>query len=69
MIKRIIKLNERQLNKIVKSLIKEMYLEKKKRFRYQKGKFLTNNINYFRWTQAWAYYSLSLYNNKLNEKN
>ena len=57
------------LNKIVKSLIKEMYLEKKKRFRYQKGKFLRNNINYFRWTQAWAYYSLSLYNNQLNEKN
>ena len=57
------------LNKIVKSLIKEMYLDKKKRFSYQKGKFLRNNINYFRWTQAWAYYSLSLYNNISNEKN
>jgi len=57
------------LNKIVKSLIKEMYLDKKKRFSYQKGKFLRNNINYFRWTQAWAYYSLSFYNNQLNEKN
>ena len=57
------------LNKIVKSLIKEMYLDKKKRFSYQKGKFMRNNINYFRWTQAWAYYSLSLYNNISNEKN
>jgi len=46
-----------------------MYLDKKKRFSYQKGKFLRNNINYFRWTQAWAYYSLSFYNNQLNEKN
>jgi len=56
-------------DKIVNSLIENMYLIKNKRFRYQKGKYLSNNINYFRWTQAWAYYSLSLYNNKINEKN
>ena len=57
------------LNIIVKSLIKEMYIESEKRFRYQKGKFFSNNINYLRWTQAWAYYSLCKYNNLLNEKN
>ena len=57
------------LNIIVKSLIKEMYIVAEKRFRYQKGKFFSNNINYLRWTQAWAYYSLCKYNNLLNEKN
>ena len=68
-IKKLYPSNTDLLDQIVKSLIKEMYLDKKKRFSYQKGKFLRNNINYFRWTQAWAYYSLSLYNNKSNEKN
>lgn len=68
-IKKLYPSNTDLLDQIVKSLIKEMYLDKKKRFSYQKGKFFKNNINYFRWTQAWAYYSLSLYNNKSNEKN
>ena len=35
-------------DKIVNSLIENMYLIKNKRFRYQKGKYLSNNINYFR---------------------
>ena len=60
--------NLKLLDKIVSSLLEHMFLIKHNRFKYQKGKFLSNNINYFRWTQAWAYYSLSLYNNK-NEKN
>ena len=57
------------LNKIVNSLIEQMYLSNSKRFIYQKGRYLFNKINYFRWTQAWAYYSLSTYNNFISEKN
>lgn len=60
--------NIKLLDRIVYSLLEHMFLIKHNRFKYQKGRFLSNNINYFRWTQAWAYYSLSLYNNK-NEKN
>lgn len=38
-----------------------LYLPEGKRFVYQKGRWLTNRINYLRWTQAWAFYALSLY--------
>jgi polysaccharide biosynthesis protein VpsJ len=31
-------------------------------FAYQRGKYVTNTVNYSRWTQAWAYYSLALFN-------
>ena len=38
-----------------------LYLIREKRFAYQKGRCLKNRINYLRWTQAWAFYALSLY--------
>jgi hypothetical protein len=38
-----------------------LYMVDKKRFIYQKGRWITNRINYLRWTQAWAFYALSLY--------
>lgn len=38
-----------------------LYLRDKKRFAYQKGRWFTNRINYLRWTQAWAFYALSVY--------
>lgn len=47
--------------------IKEMYLPSKKRFRYQKHRFYSNNIDYSRWTQAWSYYSFSLLNRCIAE--
>lgn len=53
------------LTKIIKSLFKEMYLRNEERFIYQKNRFYQNKINYFRWTQAWAYYALSKYNKYL----
>lgn len=53
------------LTKIIKSLFLEMYLKKEERFIYQKNRFYQNKINYFRWTQAWAYYALSKYNKYL----
>lgn len=62
-IKKIEPNNKKVLNKIVNSLINEMYLTKEERFIYQKRNFFSNKIDYFRWTQAWAYYSLCFYNN------
>lgn len=54
--------------KIARWGIQEMYLSAKKRFRYQKHHFYSNNIDYTRWTQAWSYYSLSLLNRNIAER-
>lgn len=47
--------------RVVNWMIKNMWDEKNGYFYYQKGKFLTNKIPYMRWTQAWAFYALSLF--------
>jgi hypothetical protein len=49
-------------NKIMESALQKMYLQKEKRFAYQKHRWFTNKINYIRWTQAWAYYGLAFFN-------
>ncbi|WP_448675501.1 hypothetical protein [Pseudomonas nicosulfuronedens] len=50
-------------DKVVRRAIELLYLPSKGQFIYQKTRWLTNRINYTRWTQAWAYYSLAFYNN------
>lgn len=49
-------------DKVIKRAIDLMYLLKKRQFIYQKTRWVTNKINYIRWTQAWAYYVLAFYN-------
>ena len=49
-------------DKVVQRAIELLYLPDKGQFIYQKTRWLTNRINYTRWTQAWAYYSLAYYN-------
>lgn len=49
-------------DKVVQRAIDLLYLPDKGQFIYQKTRWLTNRINYTRWTQAWAYYSLAFYN-------
>lgn len=49
-------------DKVVRRAIDLLYLPGKGQFIYQKTRWLTNSINYTRWTQAWAYYSLAFYN-------
>lgn len=49
-------------DKVIQRAIDLMYLPNKNQFIYQKNRWLTNRINYTRWTQAWAYYSLAFYN-------
>lgn len=49
-------------DKVVQRAVELMYLPAKGQFIYQKTRWLTNRINYTRWTQAWAYYALAFYN-------
>lgn len=49
-------------DKVVQRAIDLLYLPGKGQFIYQKTRWLTNRINYTRWTQAWAYGSLAFYN-------
>ncbi len=54
---------DRQLcNKVIQRAITLLYLPAKHRFSYRKTRWLTNRIDYTRWTQAWAYYALAFYN-------
>jgi hypothetical protein len=45
-------------------MIREMYIPREGRFAYQQGRWLTNRIDYLRWTQAWAFYALALFDGK-----
>lgn len=49
-------------DKVVQRAIALMYMPDKGQFIYQKTRWLTNRINYTRWTQAWAYCALAYYN-------
>ncbi|MNG18839.1 hypothetical protein D3C84_1029420 [compost metagenome] len=55
--------------KIIGRAIDLLYQPSKDQFAYQKTRWLTNRINYTRWTQAWAYYSLAFYNRYRKEMN
>jgi len=46
---------------ILSRAIERLYQPARDRFVYQKHRWLTNRINYTRWTQAWAYYALAFY--------
>jgi hypothetical protein len=52
---------------IVENALKTMFISKRRCFAYQKYPLYTNRINYLRWTQAWAFYSLAFYNRYLAE--
>lgn len=54
-------------SKVVQRAIELMYLPEKGYFAYQKTRWLTNRINYSRWTQAWAYHALAFYNRHLED--
>lgn len=49
-------------DKVVQRAIDLLYLPDKGQFVYQQTRWVTNKINYTRWTQAWAYYSMAFYN-------
>ncbi len=53
---------------VITKSIDSLYLPNKQRFVYQKHKYLTNKVNYIRWTQAWVYYSFSMYQNFISQQ-
>lgn len=55
-------------DKVVEQCFNTLYLKDKQRFVYQKTARGTNSINYSRWTQSWAYYTLNMYLNTLDER-
>ncbi|WP_245748905.1 hypothetical protein [Oceanisphaera psychrotolerans] len=65
--------DEALCEKVIARALEQLYLPAKTQFVYQKSRWLTNRINYTRWTQAWAYFALAFYNRhraeKKNEKN
>lgn len=54
-------------DKVVKRAIELMHVPDTGLFIYQKTRRFTNRINYTRWTQAWAYSALALYNRHQSE--
>lgn len=42
--------------------LQTMYIPSKKRFYYQITHFWKNPLDYTRWTQAWSYYAIAVYN-------
>ncbi len=56
-----------QCDKVVRRAIARLYLPDRRQFAYQKSPWLTNRINYSRWTQAWAYSALAFYNRYRHE--
>jgi len=50
-----------KLDKLLNNTIKSFWNPKKKYFYYQKWSFLTNKINYIRWSQGWMFYAITKY--------
>jgi hypothetical protein len=48
-------------NCVAEYMINKMYNDGKGNFIYQRYKSYKNNINYIRWSQGWAFYSLTSY--------
>lgn len=56
------------IKKVINKSIETLYLHDKGRFIYQAGRIVRNKINYLRWTQAWAFYALSVYLHELQSR-
>ncbi|REE22816.1 hypothetical protein B0G71_6042 [Paraburkholderia sp. BL27I4N3] len=54
--------------RIFERAVDTLYMPRECRFMYQKGKLTTNRINYLRWTQAWAFYAIGAYANRVRLK-
>lgn len=60
-------IDQARCEELVGQAIELLYIPSKGRFIYQRSRWFSNRVNYTRWTQAWAYYSLSFYNRYLAE--
>jgi hypothetical protein len=54
-------IKSRETENIVKYMTTNLYSRTRGRFVYQRYKYYENWVNYIRWTQGWAFYSLTEY--------
>ena len=47
--------------KVIAWSLEHMLIPRSNQFVYQKNEYLTNKINYIRWTQAWVYFAFAFY--------
>lgn len=47
--------------KVINKSLENLYVPSKSQFLYQRYKYYSNGVDYMRWTQAWVYYSFSMY--------
>lgn len=57
--------DRRMAEAIYQRAIATLYLPGRRRFAYQRGRFFSNRSDYLRWTQAWAFYSIALFANRV----
>jgi hypothetical protein len=55
--------------RVFERAVETLYMPAKGRFVYQRGARFTNRIDYLRWTQAWAFYSIALLANRARAAN
>lgn len=53
---------------VIHCAIERLYLRREERFVYRRGRYFSNKVNYMRWTQAWAFYALSLYSSEAERR-
>ncbi|MFM0289998.1 aspartate-semialdehyde dehydrogenase [Paraburkholderia megapolitana] len=51
--------------RVLDRAVETLYLPVKRRFIYQRRQLFSNRINYLRWTQAWAFYAIGVYANRI----
>lgn len=59
---------ERMAHRVMERAVELLYLPRSGLFAYQRGRFLLSRINYSRWTQAWAFLALAIYNRRFAEE-
>ncbi|WP_133645652.1 aspartate-semialdehyde dehydrogenase [Paraburkholderia flava] len=60
---------DRQLaRQVLQRAIETLYMPGKQRFMYQRHSLFANRINYLRWTQAWAFYAIGVYTNRVGTR-
>lgn len=57
--------DHRLATRVFERALDTLYMPDERRFMYQRGRLTTNRINYLRWTQAWAFYAIGTYANRV----
>jgi hypothetical protein len=60
--------DHRLATRVFERALETLYMPDERRFMYQKNRLTANRINYLRWTQAWAFYAIGTYANRVQFK-